>query len=379
MSRPSRSARSAARRPARVSASTGAARSISSTTSAGGSRVGHGQRPQQVAGRHHRADGAGVRLLRGRGVEPVQPGGGHRPHPLEQRVEVAALEHRGGERGVQAQGVLQRGLRPRQLLARAGVVDGDGRVGGQAGQQPDLVVVEGALLPLGGEQRPEHPAADRERDAEQPAQALGRRRAVGRLLVRDPGLRAVVAGPHRLAGVDDPPDQPAADGQPDADQPGAAGAVGHHDPEGVVVDQREVGEVDAEQAPRLRHHLLEQVLRVAHHGQPLGHLVQRGQLERALAALGEQGRHLQRGAGLGVGHLHRRPGGHERAPVRLQRLDRRLRRQQVDPVGPGSHVEDPPTRKGRRQRFRPLSPRVLRADPGCDPSGSAASSRQETP
>ncbi|SCD59167.1 hypothetical protein GA0115250_114713 [Streptomyces sp. BvitLS-983] len=160
-----------------------------------------------------------------------------------------------------------------------GVVQGEGGVCGERGEQRRLVVGPGAGDALGDEEDADGLLADAERDAEDAAELFARRRGVDGGGVGEVVVVEVVGAPVGLSGTDDEAAEADATGEFDAAQGGADGAVDDFDAQGrVVLGEHDVREVGAEQAAGLGGDLVEDVLGCVQGGEAAGQVVEDGGL-----------------------------------------------------------------------------------------------------
>ncbi len=174
--------------------------------------------------------------------------------------------------------------RRRTLLDQPGVVDGDGGVVGERGQQRHLVRGELPGPALGGEQHPDDPLAQGQRYPEDRDQPLVPHTPVDRAGVVEAVVVRVVAGGVGAGGLRDQAAQPLPRAEPELLEQRRGGPVG--DPHvgaatdrvlGVVV-QRQVGDVGAQQHPGPVHDRAQHRVQVAQPGEVTGRVEQRGQL-----------------------------------------------------------------------------------------------------
>lgn len=164
-------------------------------------------------------------------------------------------------------------------LVETGVVEGDRGVIGERAQQRDLVGLEGPLGAVGGEQGAHRLAPDDQRHAEKRDEFLGPGQAVEVRIVDDEGRAGVVAYPVRALGGQHLAAQPhigryarrqERGGDRSLRCPGGQPAVG--------ADQRQVGEVGADQVVGVMDDRLQDLVELAQRGERLGRRVQRRQL-----------------------------------------------------------------------------------------------------
>ena len=112
-------------------------------------------------------------------------------------------------------GVVELGDRPLGRLEEARVLQGDGGVSGERGQQGDLVRREGAHRPVDGQERPDDLALDEQRYAEDRPDPLVADGVVDVGLVPEPLVVLVVVGVVRRPGLGDQPEQSRPERQPE--------------------------------------------------------------------------------------------------------------------------------------------------------------------
>ena len=160
-----------------------------------------------------------------------------------------------------------------------GVVEGDRGVIGERVQQRDFVGLEGALGAVRGEQGAHRFAPDDQRHTEQRDELLGDDQAVEVRVVLDEGRGGVVAHPVRAAGKPAPCRRvPRRSGWPRARKVGGDRALRRPGRQPAVrADQREVGEVRADQLVGVVDDRLQDLVELAQRGERLDGRVQRRQ------------------------------------------------------------------------------------------------------
>ncbi|AXO37616.1 basic proline-rich protein precursor [Micromonospora sp. B006] len=228
---------------------------------------------------------------------------GHVLHP-------AAAHHQRGHPVVRGGGALHRAavrpdraVRRRQLRQRrprlgeqSRGVDRHRRVRRERHQQRHLLPGERPGRAVRRVQHADHAGAQPQRHAQDGHQALLAHPAVDLPGVPEPLVLLVVRGDVRRAGLRDQAAQSVAQLQPQPLEPGRDRAVGHPHVgvAALLVVERHVRHVGAEQDPRPVHDRAQHVVQVAQPGQVARGVVQAGQLGLPAAPAGQQRPHPQR-------------------------------------------------------------------------------------
>ncbi len=195
----------------------------------------------------------------------------------------------GGVGADQLVGAVQLGERGPGVGERLGGVQRDRGVRGQGAQQCDLVGGERAGRAVGGEQHPDHPPAEQQRDADDRHQALVDHARVDHVGVVEAVVGAVVGGGVRAGALRDQAAEAVAEAEPQGLEEDRDRAVGdpHVGVAGGFVREGEVGGVGAQQHPGPADDRLQHGVEVAGGGEVAGGVEEGGQLGLAAPVLAQ--------------------------------------------------------------------------------------------
>ena len=159
-------------------------------------------------------------------------------------------------------------------VEQVGRAEGEGGMGGQAGEELDVAGAEGPCPTVRGEQDPDGLVADDEWDPEDAAQLLAQRRRVRAFSVGEAGVLEVALARHRSTGRQDLAAESLPGLELDAAHRGAHRPVDDLDPQPVGAKQHDVRDVDAEQPAGLPRHLVQHLSGVVEGGEPAGEVIE---------------------------------------------------------------------------------------------------------
>lgn len=199
------------------------------------------------------------------------------------------------------------------LLVTARIVERDRGVPGKTAQQVHIRPTERAHIVIGGIQHPDHGPPEQQWHAQDRPDLLPADGVVDRVGVVEAIVLEVVVGHVGPGGLGNQPAQTLTEAEPHVAELLGVDALGdpHIGLARVVVVEREVGDVTAEQRPGPPHDGLEDVVEVLEGGEVSDRLEQRAQLRLPPSVLLTQASHTQRQRVDAVGgvavHLCRRP------------------------------------------------------------------------